>query len=101
MRLDKNGANLADFLVVGLLSDASGASDLPVFNGTFSDPVYTGTPNPSGNLTATQETVAANQYFDWSFELESIPSDLLVIVENGNGFTIKNWPSVGSRICTI
>lgn len=101
MRLDKNGANLSDFLVVGLLSDASGASDLPVFKGTFSDPVYTGTANPSGNLTALQETDAANQYFDWSFELESIPSDLLVIVENGNGFTIKNWPSIGGRICTI
>ncbi len=94
--LNKNGSDLRDFLVVGLLGDGSGNLPLPVYKGEFIQPSYFGTVNSNGSTPATADTFAANQFFNWVFTLDNVPKDILLVVENGNGFTLRSWPTNGS-----
>jgi hypothetical protein len=81
LTINKNGADLSEYLVVGLIPDASGSA-IPYIQGAFTNIPYTTLVNNTGALL---------QSYVWPITLAYPVTNLLVVVSNARGNVVGTW----------
>jgi hypothetical protein len=81
LTINKNGADLSEYLVVGLIPDASGSA-IPYIQGAFTNIPYTTLVNNTGALL---------QSYVWPITLAYPVTNLLVVVSNARGNVVATW----------